>query len=162
MLSGQTSPSIIAASSSQSHPTLAPRKRSGLSALRKMMRRPPQSLSSISDLFQFSPMPACATNFSIVSIAPSRSIGYVGAITMPVLCMGWRSASMAPARVLPLPRPPTNRRNRAPLLQNLRWGSVCEWCRIVRESEVDDVGGGSAASFNMVVVSVLLWACALE
>ena len=107
----------------------------------------------MSDLFQDVAMPALATKRRMVSIAPSFNMGYVGATMRPVEPFGWRSASTAPALVLPLPRPPTNRRNRASLAQNARWGDVCDWCRIV-SGEVDDVVVGACSGVYIVRFSV--------
>ena len=107
----------------------------------------------MSDLFHDVAMPALATKRRMVSIAPSFNMGYVGATMRPVEPFGWRSASTAPALVLPLPRPPTNRRNRASLAQNAFWGDVCDWCRIV-SGEVDDVVVGACSGVYIVRFSV--------
>src|SRR5947209_11582273 len=49
---------------------------------------------------------------------------------MPILQAGMRRTSTQPARVLPLPIPPTNKRNRAAFCQNWRCGSVADrWIR---------------------------------
>ena len=55
---------------------------------------------------------------------------------------GWRSASTAPARDLPLPTPPTNARYRAGDRQNSRCGPVALLCRSTTSrcvvADVDD------------------------
>ena len=143
---------IIAASSSQSHDALAPRRASGLSALRKMMVRSPSRRSSLSDLFHDTAMPADATRLSMVSMAPSLSIGYVGAMMRPKDLSGCRNASTAPALVLPEPRPPMNIRNRALSLQKRCWALVCVvWCIVTGgQAEVDCVVGRSAGRSDIV------------
>ena len=120
------------------------------------MVRSPRRRSSLSDLFHDVAMPADATKLSMVSMAPSFSMGYVGAMMRPSDPSGCRSASTAPARVLPEPRPPMNIRKRDASLQNLCWALVCVVWRIVTggQAEVDDVVCRGSGRSDIVGLSI--------